>query len=311
LLAFLDQYGYAIACARGAFPALSDGTNNMNTEFPQRAHPHALPALILFTAVALLAVPSIFAQTVSGLIANYPLNGNANDTSGNGLNGTVLGATATTDRFGNPNSAFQFASGESIGFSSLPPLGGAHTAFTVSLWFQADGLGPIFTDYVGTQSGGDNIFAVALAIDNNPVNSSSPNYLSAGSRNYPSHSLDYTLYSGGSPIIGTGWHGLAYEMDGISSCLVFLDGTQVATLPYDATLNYSESPSWEAGHLFFAGQDQYFNGKIDDIQIYNRALSQSEIQQIQAPEPTASALISLAALGAFSIRRRGTNRNQN
>ena len=36
------------------------------------------------------------------------LNGNSNDSSGNGNNGTVTGAVLTTDRFGFPNSAYQF-----------------------------------------------------------------------------------------------------------------------------------------------------------------------------------------------------------
>ena len=43
-----------------------------------------------------------------GLVAYYPFNGNANDESGNGNNGTVHGATLTTDRFGNANKAYYF-----------------------------------------------------------------------------------------------------------------------------------------------------------------------------------------------------------
>ena len=43
-----------------------------------------------------------------GLIAYYPFNGNANDESGNGLDGTVNGASLTLDRHGNANSAFDF-----------------------------------------------------------------------------------------------------------------------------------------------------------------------------------------------------------
>ena len=43
-----------------------------------------------------------------GLVAWYPFNGNANDSSGNGNNGTVSGATLTTDRFGNPGKAYSF-----------------------------------------------------------------------------------------------------------------------------------------------------------------------------------------------------------
>ncbi|MCP3693720.1 MAG: BACON domain-containing protein, partial [Planctomycetaceae bacterium] len=43
-----------------------------------------------------------------GLVAYYPFNGNANDESGNGNNGTVNGATLSTDRNGNAASAYDF-----------------------------------------------------------------------------------------------------------------------------------------------------------------------------------------------------------
>ena len=44
----------------------------------------------------------------NGLIAWYPFNGNANDESGNGNNGTVNGATLTIDRNGNSDNAYSF-----------------------------------------------------------------------------------------------------------------------------------------------------------------------------------------------------------
>ncbi|MCU0468850.1 MAG: metal-binding protein ZinT [Arcicella sp.] len=44
----------------------------------------------------------------NGLVACYPFNANANDATGNGNNGTVNGATLTTDRFGKVNSAYNF-----------------------------------------------------------------------------------------------------------------------------------------------------------------------------------------------------------
>ena len=49
-----------------------------------------------------------FADLKDGLVAYYPLNGNANDESGNGNHVTVYGATLTTDRFGNTNKAYSF-----------------------------------------------------------------------------------------------------------------------------------------------------------------------------------------------------------
>ncbi|MBI4688657.1 MAG: hypothetical protein HY754_00055 [Nitrospirae bacterium] len=57
--------------------------------------------LILFASTS-------FASLTDGLVAYYPFNRNANDESGNGYNGTVSGATLTSDRNGNANSAYRF-----------------------------------------------------------------------------------------------------------------------------------------------------------------------------------------------------------
>jgi hypothetical protein len=69
----------------------------------------------LFLTLVLAAFAAIsFAQNVpsyvptNGLVGWWPFNGNANDESGNGNNGTVNGATLTTDRFGNVGKAYSF-----------------------------------------------------------------------------------------------------------------------------------------------------------------------------------------------------------
>jgi len=57
---------------------------------------------------------NLFAQNIpsyvptNGLVGWWPFNGNANDESGNGNNGTVNGAILTTDRFGNDGKAYSF-----------------------------------------------------------------------------------------------------------------------------------------------------------------------------------------------------------
>jgi hypothetical protein len=67
----------------------------------------------VFTAILAFCMTTAFSQIPSylptnGLVAWYPFNGNANDESGNGNNGTVNGATLTTDRFGNVGKAYGF-----------------------------------------------------------------------------------------------------------------------------------------------------------------------------------------------------------
>ena len=49
-----------------------------------------------------------------GLVAYYPFNGNANDASGNGNNGTVSGATLTANKDGDVNSAYSFDGDQDI-----------------------------------------------------------------------------------------------------------------------------------------------------------------------------------------------------
>ena len=65
-----------------------------------------------FTLIVVLSILirlSTIAQVpTNGLIAYWPFNGNANDESGNNINGTISGATSTTDRFGAANSAYSF-----------------------------------------------------------------------------------------------------------------------------------------------------------------------------------------------------------
>ena len=61
---------------------------------------------ILFASLSFAQVPSYV--PTNGLVGWWPFNGNANDESGNGNNGTVNGATLTTDRNGVANSAYSF-----------------------------------------------------------------------------------------------------------------------------------------------------------------------------------------------------------
>lgn len=59
-------------------------------------------SLVLFTMSCYSQIPS------NGLVAYWPFNGNANDSSIYNNNGVVTGATLTVDRFGNPNKAYSF-----------------------------------------------------------------------------------------------------------------------------------------------------------------------------------------------------------
>ena len=89
----------------------------------------------------LLVCPAAFATVPSyvptnGLVGWWPFNGNANDESGNGNNGTVYLATLSQDRFGNSGSSYAFGSGPdkiTVANSSFNQL---QNSFSISVWIK-------------------------------------------------------------------------------------------------------------------------------------------------------------------------------
>jgi len=120
--------------------------------------------LFYFTTLLLVST-NLFAQIpVKGLVAWYPFSGNANDFTDNNNNGTVNGATLTTDRFGNPSSAYSF-DGVSNNIlihsdTNLAPYGKSN--YTVSLWVKYLGDGYLMQIFTGTN--GTNISNYDLAV---------------------------------------------------------------------------------------------------------------------------------------------------
>ena len=87
-------------------------------------------------AILLLVVFLFIASPLSAsLVVQYHFSGTANDTSGNGHDGTVYGATSTSDRFGNPNSALNFDGIDDyvgVAYSSDFQL----STYTISAWIR-------------------------------------------------------------------------------------------------------------------------------------------------------------------------------
>ncbi|QNA46267.1 LamG-like jellyroll fold domain-containing protein [Lacibacter sediminis] len=92
----------------------------------------------LYLIIFLLFSNTVFSQVnlTQGLIAHYPFSGNANDVSGNNINGTLNNTTITTDRNGNANSAYYFNGINSyiqLPFSNLYNFA-AQDSFSISVW---------------------------------------------------------------------------------------------------------------------------------------------------------------------------------
>jgi hypothetical protein len=99
---------------------------------------------LLFTALLFIFTLNAFSQVpdyvpTNGLVGYWPFNGNANDESGTGNNGTVNGAILDVDRFGNADSAYNFDGLSN--FIEIPSSSSlqVNSAYTISAW--------VFIDY--------------------------------------------------------------------------------------------------------------------------------------------------------------------
>ena len=99
----------------------------------------------LLIAILALVAPMTFAQNLpsyvptNGLVGYWGFDGNANDESGNGNNGTVNGATLTADRNGNANSAYSFNGNSNYILIPYSTSIGVQQSLSVSFWVYMDG----------------------------------------------------------------------------------------------------------------------------------------------------------------------------
>lgn len=193
------------------------------------------------------------------LIAHYPLDGNANDNSGSGYNATNFGASPTVDRAGNAKNAYHFDGKNdyinvpvNINPEKVPEL-------TITCWARVTNL-PEDTMAVWSHNNGG--FDRTLAI----IDDEEQQTWAA---------FDGTGASGRSKVIPGQWAFLAvvYDQDK-SKMTLYVNGEKKG---YDTELD----SGFDYLHI---GSDpengSYFNGDIDDVRIYNRALSTGEIERI-------------------------------
>jgi hypothetical protein len=246
----------------------------------------------LFFKIAILLLGNTYmtsAQNVpsyvptNGLVGWWPFNGNANDVSGNGNNGTVNGATQTIDRFGQTNHSYYF---NGTNFNHIEVLNNPNNSLnltnnlTISCWFQSDSMytesGTVRSilmktgDGVGAQNGyvfglwggvpgtGPTVGMVHFAAQ--PYNNGS---------SFPG--------ANGFVNIKTWYHLAVTYTDSDSTLKYYLNGNLIDTKRLNFNIGNNSNPLWIGSSQSIYSTKKTFHGKIDDIGIWNRALSQDEI----------------------------------
>jgi len=241
------------------------------------------------------------ASLLDGLVAYYAFDGNANDLSGNGNNGIVNGAALTADRFGNVNSAYSFDGVNDFISASADMLPTAER--TVAFWFEADAVinQPVFMGYGGGSCG----TSWFMGLNAGPAVYNDSYYVS-------SHCGVNTLVSEyQEDPIGV-WQHLAISTD-IEGTTIYVDGVEVASnnnyitntnvAGRDLAIGVATSPGGVAPYT--DSNVGYFDGVLDDVRIYDRALSASEVDQLASvPITPAVWLFGSGLLGLVGIARR-------
>jgi len=239
--------------------------------------------LFTFSLASTAQIPSYV--PTNGLVGWWPFNGNANDESGNGNNGTVNGATLTSDRFGNTNRSYYF-NGANSNFIEIPSstsLNSTNSNFTWSFWIKFSSIsndgwysnpGVISKTQNGTTCNGATLIEGGGRIAAQNLMNCGTNMINNG--------------------VGTNqitadniWHHVVMTLRNGDSTKTFVDGIFQQSSIVDVTFSiYSNTPV-----RIGRPTDPYwksFTGNIDDIAIYNRALTQTEITQLYTSTITPS-----------------------
>jgi fibronectin type 3 domain-containing protein len=202
----------------------------------------------------------------SGLVAAYGFDEGSGttvtDLSGNGNNGTVSNATWSSSgmygkalQFNGTNSTVTIPNSSSLQLSS---------GLTLEAWVNPSTVNNNWRDVI--YKANDNFYLEATS-----TNSSRPDGGLIGSGTYAD------AY-GSTALLTNTWSYLAETYDG-SAVRLYVNGTLVATTAHSGAISTSTNPLQIGGDSLYG---QYFAGLIDEVRIYNSALTAAQIQADEA-----------------------------
>jgi len=211
----------------------------------------------------------------NGLVAYYPLNGNANDESGNALHGVVHGAVSCADRFNQAYKAYQFDGNtyiEVLDNSKLDILNN----LSICAWYRYGGKSTDWGRIIGKawNSFNDPWIAYGFVQDNNSLDNQKISFVVG-----LSNSTD-TGVGNSTTVFKTGvWHHICgiFDSDG-KKISIYIDGKNEGATAITITHLANTVGNFRIGRDEKSGQG--IIGAVDDVRIYNRVLKPSEVEAL-------------------------------
>ena len=244
---------------------------------------------LLFLSLAIFS-SVVFAQvTTTGLIAKYYFNSGTAQDDINSNNGVVTGAVLTADRFGNPNAAYLFDGNDNINIPYFSALN-VSTGLTISAWIKKD-------DNSSQQAIVARWKNVKSADQYLLMTSGNKALIATGNPSYSANGVSCT------PSFNTGiWYHVVFEWKNNGDHKLFVNGvkTDSTRLASFATINAGTQNPLIIGAQYDGSYSRLFMGTIDDVRIYNRALSYTEIAALYTEEDFATSTSEITTNG-FAI----------
>jgi len=228
---------------------------------------------VTFTAQAVISTAPT--SPTSGLYLSYPFTGNTNDVSGNGNNGTIHGTvTASSDRYNVSNNAYSFdGSTGYISTATGEPVP-APQNFSVSVWFKTSSAGGVLVGYSAQQTGPASQYDRHIYMDDSGL-------LYFGI--YTTATNTANVITSTSAYNDGVWHHAVGTCSTTSGSCLYVDGALVASSSTMTTAEtYTGAGYWRVAYSNLGGwpnepTDLYFTGSLDDIALYNTAISASQV----------------------------------
>ena len=212
---------------------------------------------------ASISITSDDSSTVSPY-GRWLFEGNLNDAAGS-KNGTFVQGSAVYDPAGWSGSAIDL-SGSSNYFQILDSVD--PTAYTISAWIKAD---TVSAENIITRSSGD-------------VNNSSHQLRINASGKFEHSTYDGAVetVTGTTTVVAGTWYHVAITASNSGMVRLYVNGKEEGTAVSVGTL-------WTGGDRWLVGSNNpmyslgFFDGKIDDLRVYQQALTASQIRDIADP----------------------------
>ncbi len=203
----------------------------------------------------------------NALAAWYPLNGSANDFSGNGNHGTAYNTASAASHLGVPGAAYRFNGTNS--YIHIPPSASLNIngSVSISVWVRAASTAPASSQQIFWR--GDLVAAY------DPYTLSTLNGFYCYRRD--GLTIDTLLW----PLTNTVFHHIVGIYDSSANTYkMYVDGVLRNTKSHYNPVQYPTATFWNMIGAVDNGNWQNFAGDLDELAVYARPITECEIQQL-------------------------------